>query len=56
MHAIMFLFPFLSNCTVCQKRRLLVLSTGLWHPGVEVSDTVPLEREIQSRLEMFKVS
>lgn len=43
-------------CTVCQKRRLLVLSTGLWHPGVEVSDTVPLEREIQSRLEMFKNS
>ncbi|XP_063438863.1 uncharacterized protein LOC134719876 isoform X1 [Mytilus trossulus] len=43
-------------CTVCQKRRMLVLSTGLWHPGVEVSDTVPLEREIQSRLEMFKNS
>nr|XP_022299591.1 protein piccolo-like isoform X3 [Crassostrea virginica] len=41
-------------CVVCGKRRKLVFSTGLWHPGVDPSEDVPLERELQSQLEKLK--
>ncbi|KAJ8301846.1 hypothetical protein KUTeg_020833 [Tegillarca granosa] len=41
-------------CEVCQKRRALVLSTGLWYPGVEPTADIPLAREIETRLEEIK--
>ena len=43
-------------CAVCQKRRKLVFSTGLWHPGTDTSEHVPLARELESRLQELEVS
>ncbi|KAK3103404.1 hypothetical protein FSP39_018967 [Pinctada imbricata] len=43
-------------CSVCRKRRKLVFSTGLWHPGTDTSDDIPLARELESRLHELKES
>ncbi|WAR25534.1 PCLO-like protein, partial [Mya arenaria] len=37
-------------CHVCHKRRQLVLSSGLWHPGCDVDEDIPLSREMERRL------
>ncbi|XP_069141623.1 protein piccolo-like isoform X2 [Argopecten irradians] len=41
-------------CTACLKRRKLVLSTGMWHPGVEPTAEVPLSKQIETRMETLK--
>ncbi|XP_060080549.1 uncharacterized protein LOC132559931 [Ylistrum balloti] len=41
-------------CTACQKRRKLVLSTGMWHPGVEPTADVPLSKQLETRMETMK--
>lgn len=43
-------------CIVCGKRRKLVFSTGLWHPGIHPTDDVPLERELLTQLDKLKVN
>jgi len=43
-------------CHVCHKRRQLVLSSGLWHPGCDVDEDVPLAREVDRRLKELDVS
>ncbi|XP_060584421.1 microtubule-associated protein futsch-like isoform X3 [Ruditapes philippinarum] len=44
-------------CHVCHKRRQLVLSSGLWHPGCDVDEDIPLAREVDRRLhELDKAS
>ena len=40
---------------MCHKRRQLVLSSGLWHPGCDVGDEIPLAKEIEERLEELEV-
>lgn len=42
-------------CHVCHKRRQLVLSSGLWHPGCDVDEDIPLAREVERRLEELEV-
>ncbi|XP_021364815.1 uncharacterized protein LOC110457754 isoform X2 [Mizuhopecten yessoensis] len=41
-------------CMACQKRRKLVLSSGMWHPGVEPAAEVPLSKQIETRMETMK--
>ncbi|XP_062612392.1 uncharacterized protein LOC134274153 [Saccostrea cucullata] len=41
-------------CVVCGKRRKLVFSTGLWHPGIHPTDDIPLEKELASQLDKLK--
>ena len=42
-------------CHVCHKRRQLVLRAGLWHPGCDVDEDIPLAREVEQRLREFDV-
>ncbi|KAK3610547.1 hypothetical protein CHS0354_008982 [Potamilus streckersoni] len=42
-------------CKMCQTRRKLVLSSGMWYPGCDVGEDVPLSREFETSLEKFKV-
>ena len=42
-------------CHVCHKRRQLVLSSGLWHPGCDVDEDIPLAREVDRRLQELDV-
>ena len=40
---------------MCHKRRQLVLSSGLWHPGCDVGEDIPLAREVEDRLDELEV-
>ena len=42
-------------CHMCHKRRQLVLSSGLWHPGCDVGDDIPLAQEIEDRMDELEV-
>ncbi|KAL4226640.1 hypothetical protein ACF0H5_014621 [Mactra antiquata] len=43
-------------CHVCHKRRQLVLSSGLWHPGCEIDDDIPLAREVDRRIKELQAA
>ncbi|XP_071081619.1 uncharacterized protein [Haliotis cracherodii] len=38
-------------CLVCEKRRRLIMSTGLWYHGYHPEADLPLERELEDQLD-----